>query len=941
MNESKQSTPKLQNAVTRTVFWGTIALSVITLLVAAYFLTVLSKESKTPVIYVALAVFFSGMLTMVASILITIRGRQDVGVKLAFYTLFALGAGAVGLFQGRAFTAIPSVLMISIIAVRWLFPSGSGRKYAILIAVGFVLMVAIEWIDPPWRIQVTAAKAGPIGAIIFAIVLGGMAISQFRNYSLRTKLLAAFLLVALIPLGIVSFITNRATTQNLTQSSDAALGGVAAQTAAALDTFIAERLNDVRTEAQRHILTEFLTLPKAERDGSETEAALNTDLLAMARRDQTFITSVGLLDKNGLSVADTELTEIGVDKSNRNYFIGARDGQVPYASPIEISGTTGALSMYFSAPVRDSNGEFIGVLRIRYDATVIQSIVRNSGEQANLSSLSLVVLDENHVRLAHNLVPELIFKSVVPLPAETTARLQAEGRLPANKPEAELSTNIPSLEDGLNNLDQDPFFVAEFHEAGEGDEEGTAVRLTAQPWIIAAGQDQDVFLAPLAAQTRTNAIFAFAIAGVVALSAVLVAQTIANPVIRLTGVAQQLAGGDIDVQAQVESRDEIGQLARTFNQMTAQLRELIGSLEQRVAERTRALSSVAEVGTAASTILETNKLLQEVVNLTKERFGFYHAHIYLLNDTGDTLVLASGAGEPGRQMVAEGRSIPLDREQSLVARAGREKKGVAVNDVTEAPDFLPNPLLPDTRSELAVPMLIGEQVIGVFDVQSETIGRFGDADIAVQTTLAAQVASAVQNARLYTQAETSAQEAQSLVDNAPEAIIIVDLETGLFANPNENAIRLYGLEREELVKVGPAQMSPPRQPDGRDSTEKAMEKIGEAMQGATPFFEWMHRNGQGEDFLCEIRLVRMPGEHPRVRASVTDITERKRNEDLTRLRAQQQEALNLITQRIQSATTIEAALQVTARELGRALGMKPTLVTLEPDSANGEHKADS
>jgi PAS domain S-box-containing protein len=372
-----------------------------------------------------------------------------------------------------------------------------------------------------------------------------------------------------------------------------------------------------------------------------------------------------------------------------------------------------------------------------------------------------------------------------------------------------------------------------------------------------------------------------------------------------------------------------------------ELQELSVSLEQRVADRTKVLTTVAEISSAASTILETDKLLQQVVDLTKERFDFYHAHIYLLNDASDTLVLAAGAGEPGRQMVAEKRSIPLDRVQSLVARAARERKGVTVNDVTQTPDFLPNPLLPDTHSELAVPMIVGENVIGVFDVQSEVIGRFTDADIAVQTTLASQVASAVQNSHLYKQAETIAQEAQSLVDNAPEAIIIIDLETGLFVNPNENAVKLYGLEREELVKVGPAQMSPPRQPDGRDSTEKAMEKIGEAMQGGIPIFEWMHRNGQGEDFLCEIRLVRLPGENPRVRASVTDISERKLNEELTRRRAQQQEALNLITQKIQNAPTIESALQVTARELGRALGMKPTLVTLEPDSTNGERKSAS
>lgn len=363
---------------------------------------------------------------------------------------------------------------------------------------------------------------------------------------------------------------------------------------------------------------------------------------------------------------------------------------------------------------------------------------------------------------------------------------------------------------------------------------------------------------------------------------------------------------------------------------TMQLQELIGSLEQRVAERTRALSTVAEVSAATSTILETNKLLQEVADLTKERFGFYHAHIYLLDETGDHLALAAGAGEPGRRMVAEGHSIPLARERSLVARAARERKGITVNDVTQEPDFLPNPYLPDTHSELAAPMIVGENLIGVFDAQSDQIGRFTDEDANILTTLAAQIAAAVQNARLYTQAEIALQEVRVLVENAPEAIVIVDLATGLFADPNENAGRLYGLSREELLKVGPAQMSPPRQPDGRDSTEKAMEKINEAMQGGAPTFEWMHRDAQGRDILCEVRLARLPGRHPRVRASVTDISERKRLEGLTVQRARQQEALNRITQTIQSAATVEDAMKVAARELGHALGMKPTIVTLEP-----------
>ena len=200
-----------------------------------------------------------------------------------------------------------------------------------------------------------------------------------------------------------------------------------------------------------------------------------------------------------------------------------------------------------------------------------------------------------------------------------------------------------------------------------------------------------------------------------------------------------------------------------------ELAEIQIGLEKRVADRTKDLETVAEVGTATATILETDRLLQEVVNLTKERFSLYHSHIYLLDQPGKNLVLASGAGEPGRLMKAKGFSIPLNREKSLVARAAREQRGVIVNDVTQAPDFLPNPLLPETRSELAVPMLISGKLIGVFDIQSDQIDRFTDSDINIQTTLAAQVATSVQNARLFEQSKTQA-DMESLINTIGQKI---------------------------------------------------------------------------------------------------------------------------------------------------------------------------
>jgi len=171
--------------------------------------------------------------------------------------------------------------------------------------------------------------------------------------------------------------------------------------------------------------------------------------------------------------------------------------------------------------------------------------------------------------------------------------------------------------------------------------------------------------------------------------------------------------------------------------------------EQELRRRAVGLETVAKVSAATARILEVDPLLQTVAELTKESFNLYHAHVYLLNETGEQLVLAAGAGEPGRLMKARGHQIAFSNPRSLVARAARTRQGVVENDVTAAEDFLPNPMLPKTRSEMAVPMVVGETLIGVLDVQSDVINRFTPADVQIQTALSDQIAVAVQNASLY------------------------------------------------------------------------------------------------------------------------------------------------------------------------------------------------
>ncbi|HEU0292878.1 MAG TPA: ATP-binding protein [Anaerolineales bacterium] len=218
----------------------------------------------------------------------------------------------------------------------------------------------------------------------------------------------------------------------------------------------------------------------------------------------------------------------------------------------------------------------------------------------------------------------------------------------------------------------------------------------------------------------------------------------------------------------------IGQLAvagdKEFSQEDADLTTAIATqvsvqleamrLTEELQRRAYELATVATVSTTASTLRDPDQLLQSVVDLTKERFDLYHAHIYLLDESGENLLLAAGAGETGRKMVEDGWSIPCDHELSMAARAARTGKSVVENDVFHDKNsiHLSNRLLPDTRSEMAIPIIVGDKVLGVFDVQSDIPNRFTEEDANIYITLTSQVGVALQNARLYVeQAATVAQ----------------------------------------------------------------------------------------------------------------------------------------------------------------------------------------
>jgi diguanylate cyclase (GGDEF)-like protein/PAS domain S-box-containing protein len=145
---------------------------------------------------------------------------------------------------------------------------------------------------------------------------------------------------------------------------------------------------------------------------------------------------------------------------------------------------------------------------------------------------------------------------------------------------------------------------------------------------------------------------------------------------------------------------------------------------------------------------------------------------------------------------------------------------------------------------------------------------------------------------------------RTLVENAPEALVVLDVDLGRFVECNENAVHFFKMTREELLAAGPAKISAERQADGKPSFGVSRGNIDRALAGEAPCFEWLHRDALGHDIPCEVRLVRLPSSSRRlIRGSITDITERKRNEFLA---AGERRVLERITGNVDLPATLEA-----------------------------------
>jgi GAF domain-containing protein/HAMP domain-containing protein len=406
----------------------------------------------------------------------------------------------------------------------------------------------------------------------------------------------------------------------------------------------------------------------------------------------------------------------------------------------------------------------------------------------------------------------------------------------------------------------------------------------------------------------------------------LLRRTVLLPLGELVRVTEAVTQGELEKHAVVRSGDEVGKLGGAFNAMTGQLRDLIGNLEQRVAERTRDLEqrsayleASSEVGQTASSILDKNLLVQQVVELIRGQFGLYYVGLFLVDERGRWAVLRAGTGKAGRNMLTRGHRLRVG--EGMVGWSIANAQARIALDVGEDADRFDNPDLPDTRSEAALPLRSRGRVLGALTVQSTEAAAFDQDIIVVLQTMADQVAVALDNADLFTQS----QEALHAERRAYGEISREAWRRMLGAD----SARGYHYEKGSLVGT-PGEWDPGMIESGQsvettDDGEHTLSipiRVHDTVVGALAVGKQKGGTSWTEE---EIAMVKSLTEQ------VNMALENARLYQESQRRAAREQLIGEATSRLRGSLDIDTVLQTAVRGIGDALGLAEVQVRLKGD----------
>jgi GAF domain-containing protein len=516
--------------------------------------------------------------------------------------------------------------------------------------------------------------------------------------SIRGRLIPVFIGLAIGPLLVVGIIMAWLSYISLQQQALALQQETAMRVTSQVTAFFQELEKELRFTIQ----TQGLSTPDQDHSGALS------NLLAF----QPAFEELHLLNGKGqeqTAVYRASGSSTGpVDRSEADEFVLPLTTGEAYYGPVRFDPSTHEPLMILSIPVVNSrtdtvDGVLVSVIRITPMWDLLAGIQLRQGQ-------SIYILDAQGKVVAHRNPSVVLQGTNVPIPKQNGVQPGLDGKSVA------LAV--------------------------------TPMNLGRQQLNVIAEQSLTEVMAPVINLVIVMLILIVVMAGIAGTLGRLSVRPIVQPIQALTETAGAIGAGDLTSRALITSDDEIGILAGTFNSMARQLRDRIGTLEERVGNLTKALATFSAVS-RLSTILDEKRLAAEVVEQIKNAFNYNHAQIFFYDRAGENLIIAGGTGEVGQILLADGYKIP--KGKGPVGHAAESNTPVLMGDISQDPNWLPNPLLPKTRSEVAVPVAVGDQVLGVLDMQQNIVNGITQADADLLQTIANQVAIMVRHARSYTQ----------------------------------------------------------------------------------------------------------------------------------------------------------------------------------------------
>jgi len=761
MSEQNKATPAVNDRHKLVSLWAARVFTVFSIIffIYSFYVVVAQQQGRFDLSDTVM------MITTVMMIFISVisyrliqRDRHALGTGLLFLMVVLIPPTMLTILLKEILpVAIVYIVLMASVMIAQVLPRNS-RRLAIAASVTAILLnIGFELWNPNFRIN--TGISGFTTVIIFLGVLGLLAFSvrQAMSGNLRTKLLAAFIGVAVFSVGVVAFSAQQWLSSSLTLdignklTDQARTRGIEVATTLDREKDILHTLSlSVGLQNAARVADHATPLSQADVDrldkqwvaadaannnsdplvagvlNNETSAQLKVFQSQFEQHVELFVTG-----NQGVSIASTNRTSDYNQSDEEWWQIAYRDGKYVGQPEYDPSAKTIATNIAYAIE-ENGEGDILGVVRTTVNITTLANTLE-AGTFGQTGRTIILLPSGQQLRLnktsggTYELIEEKALPELLELP-QTSSTYQ-----------------IISL-NGISTLASSASVIP----VGDTGEDTELIKNL--NWRVVTLQDEAEALEPLTTQTRNALIIGFAILIAAIIAAVGLARLISDPIIRLNTVAQKIAGGDITAQAKVETRDEVGTLATTFNSMTSQLREMIGSLEQRVEERTQSLELAAEVSRSVSRVRALDVMLKDAADLIRSRFDLYYVQFYLTDPSQTNLILQSGTGAVGAALVGRNHRLLLNRA-SINGRAALEKRSVVVDDTTASATFSPNPLLPNTRSEIAVPLIIGETVVGVLDLQSQNVGQLNQGVLPAFEALAGQLAIAIQNSNFLAQVE--------------------------------------------------------------------------------------------------------------------------------------------------------------------------------------------